>query len=313
MASHGRPTNELNMQIFRTKIIGVAGIIYGLFVSSVYAQRLDDYPLFVFNNGVQDEKYDTPDKQASLLKSLGYDGMEKKGLDGLAETIEALDKNGLQLYTMYLNINLDDPENPYDKRLEEAFKMLKGRPTMPWFYITSKKFKPSTSENDPLAVSILQEIADMAHRYDKKIMIYPHVNFWVDNVGDALRVAEKVNRRNLGITFNLCHFLADQGTNASPALIPLVERAMPYVFAISLNGADQPTDAIMQSGNLWQYFIQPLGQGNYNTFEYLNAFIERGFEGPVGLQCYNIKAEKSEHLKRSMTAWKTYALARDNK
>lgn len=301
------------MKISGKKIIALAVFIYGCFASQLYAQQLDKYPLFVFNNGVQDEKYDTPDKQVQLLKSLGYDGMEKKGLDGLAETIAALDKNGLQLYTMYLNINLDDTENPYDKRLEDAFKMLKGRPTMPWFYITSKKFKPSTRENDPLAVSILQKIADMANEYGIKVMIYPHVNFWVDNVEDAVRVAQKVNRRNLGITFNLCHFLADQGMNANSAFIPLVERAMPYVFAISLNGADQPTQTIMQSSNRWNHFIQPLGQGNYNTLEYLNTFIERGFKGPVGLQCYNIKEEKSEHLKHSMAAWKGFQASRDGK
>lgn len=294
------------MEIRGKIIIAVAVFIYGSLASPLHAQKLDEYPLFVFNNGVQDEKYDTPDRQVQLLKSLGYDGMEKKGLDGLAETIEALDKYGLKLYTMYLNINLDDPENPYDKGLADAFKMLRGRPTMPWFYITSKKLKPSTPENDALAVSILQEVADMANQYDIRIMIYPHVSFWVDNVEDAVRVAAKVNRRNLGITFNLCHFLADQGTNANMAFIPMVERAMPYVFAISLNGADQPTQEIMQRANLWDHFIQPLGQGNYNAFGYLNAFIERGFKGPVGLQCYNLKQEKAVHLKQSMNAWKSF-------
>lgn len=276
------------------------------FTVNLYAQESQDHPFFVFNNGVEDEQYDTPEEQAELLKSLGYDGMEKKGIDGLAETLEALDRHGLKLYTMYLNIDLDNEEQPYDKRLNEVFRMLEGRGTMPWFYITSKQHKPSSEENDAIAVPILQEIADMAHEYGIKVMIYPHVNFWVDNVEDAVRVAEKVNRRNLGITFNLCHFLANRGTKADEVFIPLVEKAMPYLFAISLNGADKPTEDIMQSGNPWQYFIQPLGEGNYNTYRYLNAFIERGFEGPVGLQCYSIKEKKPVHLKKSMTAWKNF-------
>lgn len=270
------------------------------------AQQSSVYPLFVFNNGVKDEQYDTPEKQVQLLKSLGYDGMEKKGIDNFDETLQALDKHGLNLYTMYLNINLDDEEQPYDRELRKVFSKLEGRATMPWFYITSKQYKPSSEENDAIAVPILQEIADMASEFGIKIMIYPHVNFWVDNVEDALRVAEKANRRNLGITFNLCHFLADQGTKADSTFIPTVEKAMPYILAISLNGADQPTETIMKSRNLWHYFIQPLGQGNYNTYQYLNAFIERGFKGPVGLQCYNIREEKAVHLKKSMTAWKNF-------
>ena len=135
-------------------------------------------------------------------------------------------------------------------------------------------------------------------------MIYPHVNFWVDNVEDAIRVVEKVNRSNLGLTFNLCHFLADQGIKAEETFLPTVEKAMPYLFAISLNGADKPNEELMNSNNLWEHLIQPLGQGNYNTEKYLNAFIERGFMGPVGLQCFNIKEDKPVHLKQSMVAWK---------
>lgn len=299
------------MKILKKNCITLFSLMNLCFTVHLYAQESKDYPFFVFNNGVKDEQrgaaqYDTPEKQVQLLKSLGYDGMEKKGIDDFAETLEALDKHGLKLYTMYLNINLDDEEQPYDRRLREVFKMLEGRPTMPWFYITSKQYKPSSEENDAIAVPILQEIADMANEYGVKVMIYPHINFWVDNVEDAVRVAEKVNRRNLGITFNLCHFLADQGTKANETFIPMAEKAMPYLFAISLNGADKPTEDIMRSSNLWQHLIQPLGEGNYNTYQYLNAFIERGFEGPVGLQCYNIKEEKPVHLKKSMTAWKNF-------
>ena len=294
------------MEILRKKIILFLSLINFCFTVHVYAQESQDYPFFVFNNGVKDERYATPEKQVQLLKLLGYDGMEKKGIDGLAETLLALDNYGLKLYTMYLNINLDDEEHPYDKELKKVFRMLEGRPTIPWFYITSKKYKPSSEENDAIAVPILQEIADMAKEYGVKVMIYPHVNFWVDNVEDAMRVAGKVNRRNLGITFNLCHLLANQGTKADSSFIPMVEKAMPYLFAISINGADEPTEEIMKSSNLWHYLIQPLGQGNYNTYQYLNTFIERGFKGPVGLQCYNIKEDKPVHLKNSMVAWKNF-------
>lgn len=295
----------LHMKI-KIKAIALLGLVYWCCTASLSAQEIQRYPLFVFNNGVADEKFNSPEKQVQLLKSLGFDGMEKKGLDGFAETLAALDRHGLKMYTMYINIDLDNKEQPYDKRLREAFRLLQGRETMPWFYITSKQYKPSSRENDRIAVPILQEIADMANEYGIKIMIYPHVNFWVHNVEDALRVAGKVNRRNLGITFNLCHFLADKGTRADQAFLPLVEQAMPYLFAISLNGADKPTAAIMQSKNLWQHFIQPLGQGNYDTYRYLNAFIERGFDGPVGLQCYNIKEEKPVHLRKSRAAWESY-------
>ncbi|MDT0650633.1 hypothetical protein [Autumnicola edwardsiae] len=87
-------------------------------------------------------------------------------------------------------------------------------------------------------------------------MIYPHVNFGVHNLEDAARLAKKLNRRNLDVTFNLYHFLADIGTEAYEAFIPVVESVIPYLFTISLNGPDEPVEN--KSGNLWQYFFQPL-------------------------------------------------------
>lgn len=294
------------MKIRRPVVVIVLSLITFCFSGSVRAQKSGDYPFFVFNNGVQDEQYDTPEKQALMLKSFGYDGMEMRGIADLPETLRALDKHGLKLYTLYININLDDKVHPYDEGLKEAFRLLKGRQAMPWFYITSEQYKPSSRENDVVAVPILQEIADLANEYGIRVMIYPHVNFWVDNVEDALRVAEKVNRPNLGITFNLCHFLADKGIQSESAFIPLVEKAMPHVFAISLNGADQPSEDILKSPNPWKYFIQPLGRGTYDTYKYFQAFVERGFRGPVGLQCYNIVEEKAMHLKESMITWKNF-------
>ena len=143
-----------------TAVFSLLYLFYGLQLAAQEAKR---NPFFVFNNGIADEQINTPEKQVMLLKSLGYDGMEKKGLDGFAETLAALDKHGLKMYTMYLNIDLDNKQQPYDKRLKEVFRMLQGRETMPWFYITSKQYKPSSRENDPVAVAILLEIADMAN------------------------------------------------------------------------------------------------------------------------------------------------------
>ena len=49
-------------------------------------------PFFVFNDGVKDATYDTSVKQVALLERLGYDGMEKNGLDDFAEVQGELDR-----------------------------------------------------------------------------------------------------------------------------------------------------------------------------------------------------------------------------
>ncbi|MBC7922876.1 MAG: sugar phosphate isomerase/epimerase [Ferruginibacter sp.] len=261
-------------------------------------------PFFVFNNGVKDEHYDTPEEQVRLAKEAGFKDMEKNGLDQLPETLRALDANGLKLRAMYVNVDLDNPQQPYDPRLRSAFEAIRGRGTMPWFYLTSKKYPPSSAENDSVAVSILRKIAALADQYGVRIMVYPHLNYWLESVQDGLRVVEKVDRPNVGMTFNLCHFLAHRARRGQPeSLASLIRRSTPRVFAISLNGADSTAQ---DPNDPWASFIKPLGEGNFDTYQYLKAFLDAGFRGPVGLQCYAIREEKPTHLRQSIRAWQAF-------
>ncbi|MEQ9439148.1 MAG: sugar phosphate isomerase/epimerase family protein [Cyclobacteriaceae bacterium] len=268
--------------------------------------RTLDNPFFVFNNGVKDSTYDTVEEQLQLLLDNGYDGMEKEGLDDFDPVAQALKEHHLQLYTIYVNIDLDHPEQPYDPRLVEVFEQIAGTSVMPWFFVTSQRYPPSSAEYDTLAVPILQELADLAQQYNLRVMLYPHRFYWIERVEDAIRVARKVNRPNLGMTFNLCHYLANRYTKEQDPLeeFPALAReAYPHLFAISLNGAD-PTPA--NPDNVWESFIQPLGEGTFDTYAFLKTFLDLGFRGPVGLQCYGIDQDKAVHLKKSSQAWQAF-------
>ena len=81
---------------------------------------------------------------------------------------------------------------------------------------------------------------------------------------------------------------------------------MPYLFAVSINGADRPSNEIMQKEYVWDHFIKPLGDGDFDTFNYLKTFMDQGFEGPVGLQCYGINQDKKIHLQQSLNVWQSY-------
>lgn len=190
---------------------------------------------------MKDSVYNTPEEQMQLLLGNGYPGMEKQGLDNFDEVYRALQENDMKLYTIYINIDLAKPEQPYDPRMEEVLQRIADTETMPWFYVTSQRYLPSSSEYDSLAVPILQRVADLAQQYNGRVMLYPHRNFWFEKVDDAICVAQKVYRRNLRMTFNLCHYLTscyEQRTAPMQQLPELVKAAQPYLFAISLNGAD---------------------------------------------------------------------------
>ena len=264
-------------------------------------------PFFVFNNGVQDATYDTPEKQVALLKRLGYDGMEKNGLDGFAEVQGELDRRGLKLFTVYVNVNLDPGQPTYDPRLPEVIRSLKGRETMLWLNVTSRAgtYAPSSREGDAAALAAIGEVADMAQASGVRVMLYPHVWFWLETVDHAISLVEKLGRPNVGLTFNLPHWLAQTRPGDEKELRALLARARPHLFAVSINGATNIADK-SDRGTIWKSLIQPLGQGTFDTYALLETLVDLGFDGPVGLQCYNVPGDKAEILAQSMATWRSY-------
>ena len=251
-------------------------------------------PFFALINCTQCEKYATPQAQAGVLKELGYAGVGPSGTAGIPEMLEALDEHGLKMVALYVGANLDADKPKYDPKLPEVIKQLKGRDTFVWLYILSSQFKPSSPDGDPQAVALVREIAEMAEQSGIRVALYPHTWFYVQRVEDAVRVAEKVDRPNVGVTFNLCHWLK---LDEPSSMKRLMELALPHLFLVTINGADADADD-------WDRLIQPLDRGSFDVYRFLKTLKDLGYTGPVGLQCYGVPGDKYENLKRSMDAWK---------
>jgi sugar phosphate isomerase/epimerase len=234
-----------------------------------------------------------------MLKELGYPGIGGS-LDNLAEMLDELDKNGLKLFAVYTGAWLDTDKEKYEPRLKEAIKLLKGRDTLLWLFIQSGQHKLSSPEGDVRAAEIVGEIADMAGESGLKVALYPHTNFWLERVEDAVRVAGKVNRKNVGVTFNLCHWLMVDKEESMEARLKL---AMPYLYVVTINGADS-------GGKDWTTLIQTLDRGTFDIHKFLKNLKALGYTGPIGLQHYGIPGDARENLRRSLDAWKK--LARPN-
>ncbi len=250
-------------------------------------------PFFAMDTCTKDDKHRTAKEQVQMLKELGYDGIGPTGDAGLAEMVQELDKNNLRCFAVYMGVNIDPDQQKYDPKLKEAMEILKGRNTILWLFILSSKLKPSSPEGDERAVEIIREIADMAAQYKLRVALYPHQAFWVERVEDALRVVKKVDRKNVGVTFNLCHWLrVDDEKNMQS----LIKTAMPYLFVVSINGADS-------GGKDWKQLIQTLDRGSFDIQKFLKTLKDLGYTGPIGLQGYGIGGDVYDNLKRSMSAW----------
>jgi sugar phosphate isomerase/epimerase len=256
---------------------------------------------FPFCIDTHDAKKRNLEQQAALLKELGYDGVGHLWLDNIPERLKTLDAAGLKLFQITILVDITPGKRAYDPRLKEVMPLLKGRGVQ--FLLLMNGLKPSDPAGDARAVEIIREIAALARDSGAEVLLYPHSYMWLERIGDAVRVAEKVDRPNVGVMFNLCHWLR---VSKDRNYQPLLAQAMPRLRAVSISGADEFDD---QPG--WAHYIQPLGRGSFDMLAFLKTLRRLGYTGPIGLQCYGIPGDVRDTLAESIKAWRSYCARMD--
>ena len=242
-------------------------------------------PFFIFDDGLGGG---TPVQEAELAKEVGFDGISFDGAKLVAERLKALDERELQFFFLYVGANVSDGQIVYEPGIEDSIRALKGRSTIVW--LTIRGGGPGAEQR---AVEAARKICDLAARENLRVALYPHYGMYVARLSDAMRVADEAKRSNLGVTFNLCHELR---SGFDPDVRTLLERALPRLYAVSINGADQQGD--------WDQLIQPLDRGAFDVAGFVRTLIHVGYDGPIGLQCYAIKGDARTNLEHSMQAWR---------
>ena len=67
--------------------------------------------------------------------------------------------------------------------------------------------KPSDPAGDERAVQVIREMANLVPDSGAQFLLYPHTDFWLERIEDCVRVADQVDRPDVGVMFNLCHWL----------------------------------------------------------------------------------------------------------
>ncbi|MEI6655233.1 MAG: TIM barrel protein, partial [Verrucomicrobiota bacterium] len=255
---------------------------------------------FPFCIDTHDAKHRTLEQQATMLKDLGFDGVGHLWLDKVDERIKALDAAGLKLYQIAMLVDLTPGKPPYDaQKFKDVLALVKGRQVQ--FCLLVSGGKPSDPVLDADAVKILHEMSDSARESGAQLVLYPHADMWLERIEDAMRVAGKAELPNVGVMFNLCHWLR---VSSDRNYKPLLQQAMPRLWAVSINGAD---DHDNNPG--FGRYIQPLDVGTFDVATFLKTLRELGYQGLIGLQCYGIGGDVREHLTRSLTAWRKLSAA----
>lgn len=252
------------------------------------ARALRPNAFFAFDNGVGRGAQWSPEKQAELLATLGYNGIGYTGVTDLAARQQAFRARGLRIFNLYVACYVDRFD-PYDPGLLAALPALAGSETELWLTVQGKTM------DEQRAVAIVRDLAEAAARHGVKIALYPHKGFYIATTEEALRLIGRVDRPNVGVTFNLCHELA---AGHAARLPEILRTAAPKLHFVSINGADP------QGG--WNELIRPLDEGSVNVESLLQELDRAGYRGPVGLQCYNLKGDTENNLRRSLNAWRKF-------
>ncbi|MGB0327800.1 MAG: sugar phosphate isomerase/epimerase family protein [Akkermansiaceae bacterium] len=235
--------------------------------------------LYAFFNGAP--KGDLVD-EALFLKQSGYAGISQLYSSELGEKltkrVEIYEKAGLKVLSVYLPAT----EVPIK---EETVKALANRGSL--IELTVQK------KIDDKIIESIRKTAAMADRLKIRVALYPHTGFAVATVPQAIDLIAKVNHPNLGMMFNLCHFLKNE---KEADLESVLEKAGDRLFAVSINGADL-------NGKGWGGLIQTLDKGTFPQKRLFKQLEKVGFSGPLSLQCYGIKGDRKENLKKSIGAF----------
>lgn len=252
-----------------------------------FSALLKASPFFAMDTGISGE----PVAVAATLDDLGYDGLGGSGTN-IKPLREALEARKLRLWNVYLTLKFEAGAPAVTPGLRTLITDLKGHSSTLWIAVQA------VSGGDEVAVAALREIADVAAASELRVSLYPHTGFWLARFSEAAGLAEKIERENLGITFNLCHWLKVEG-EVDP--IPDILKHQKKLQFVTVNGADRGDTKSMG----WDRLIQPLDRGTYDTAAFLKRLNEEAkWQGPVGLQSYGIPGDQRENLKRSMTAWR---------
>lgn len=279
--------------------------VLALLVSgSSFSQKIPN-EFFVLHNIIRgDSTYTTYDQQVALIKRIGYDGVEINQLEAYHGMREALKKHNLKGSYFYVRIDADATE--LDSNLMQVVQELKGSGTIIAPYIRAKAavHKPSTHGADATLVRQMTELGKLARQSGLQVAIYPHYGFYVESLDHAEQIVKAVNLTNVGLSFNLCHWLATTPKAQREDWKARLKQLQSITKIVTICGAN---DVDTQDKNVWNDYILPLGQGSFDTYALVQYFVrDLKYRGPIGVQCWNIKANKPKLLYDTMETWKKF-------
>jgi sugar phosphate isomerase/epimerase len=275
--------------------------LFSAVIAACGSPRTLDNPFYAFNNCMR-TMVDCPEgvvDQVTLVSSLGFDalgGQEAVDLEGLKDE---LDRRGMALPEVYIGVYLRDDVFVLPDNWEGMLSLFRGTETLFALHVHAEGYTGREESVDARLLREFTKLAKQAEEFQIQMGIYPHHAFYCETTQHARELAEAVNHPRFGMTLNLCHLLKVEGVEGWEQR---VDGLISHLKMVSIHGAD---DGDTQSMG-WDRLIRPLGEGNFDTFRFVSYLRDKGYTGMFGLQCYGIRQDCAEALRKSQQAWRSF-------
>lgn len=223
--------------------------------------------------------------QTSTLSNLKMNGMmiqiESHNCQDLDNYYnDCLVKSGeFNIYNIFTTISLNNLQASSRQlvTIERIYKKIQSNDTQLLVLFEGEKHNPK------LKPFILQ-IADIAKKYNKNLVIYPHAGLAIETSEEALSFIKTINKDNIFLSIHLCHELSAGNGNR---IEQVVQKVSPYIKAVSISGASLNEK---EDNNLpeWYWGIKPLSMGTYKYSTFYNALYKANYQGPIAIHTWGI-------------------------
>jgi sugar phosphate isomerase/epimerase len=234
---------------------------------------------------------------AAMMKKIGYKSValscKPEQFDGM---VKAYREAGLRVGAVYVGWTTDGKSVSFNIPIEKVFSRLRGSGAVVMLHVHAAK---GTKADDRRIAEQLLPLAKKAKKAGVTIALYPHVGYRVATLEQAVRIADGVRHPSLGVCFNLCHYLRQNDARDLPKKL---RKAKGRLKLVTINGSDVGKTQTMD----WKRLIRPINRSEFNLGTLLELICgELNFDGPIIVQCYNLKAPARTILQETFDRWKT--------
>lgn len=252
---------------------------------------------FAMTNWFYRYKWDEPATQIDILARCGYDGVmlslkdDPKRWRMLPAYLAGLRKRGMRLTAIHVRFYIED--GTYPQVIKDNLQRLRGTNVV---LVPSVGSRENAGRQDPqaveAAVKILREMSDDAKEYALGgVAPYMHINNWIETIEDNVRVAQAVDRRNVGVMFHLHHWQSVGNRELDQLRADLI-KAKPYLMLVVIQGTDQDKAT-----------HKILGEGSFDMLPLVRTLRELDYRGPVGTMGFTQGGDIPGKLQRAHRAW----------